>query len=199
MRPAVQLATVGPGAERFVRSHYNISPVAPNSFSAIKIRRRRSALFWRCAASGSARHVIVGAADGRRLQRVTETPTSIIHARPDLPDRDSALLTELAPAYPRSRSCPLGAQRAGDNVVGRSVSFPRTPREVMLARCRLCPAASTFRPDSARNGHRHASPRSRRPASDLGLTARQIEVLALMMQGKSNKGSAGPWSWPSRP
>jgi DNA-binding NarL/FixJ family response regulator len=80
-----------------------------------------------------------------------------------------------------------------------SAAFPRPSRgKCSPARSAWCsPAASTFRrwpcsPEApaAGDGRMDIPPRAGRAAptpADLGLTGRQVEVLALLMQGKNNK------------
>ncbi len=114
----------------------------------------------------------------------------------------SMSLAELRERYPAISVVMLSAFNDRDNVVqgprrvARSASSRRPPRaRSCSARCgSFWPAASIF--------HRTFWPRRRRlrrcPAdsrlphgrpspAELGLTERQVEVLALMMQGKSNK------------
>src|SRR5207247_10148853 len=68
------------------------------------------------------------------------------------------------------------------------------PRDVMVNALRLVFAGGIYIPPEAlvRAEAKEAQPTARRPVSpaDLGLTERQIEVLALMMQGKSRKASS---------
>ena len=122
----------------------------------------------------------------------------------NLPDRDGfSMLAELRERYPAISVVVLSALarprqgRHGLSTSARSASFRRSAqREVMLSALQLVfsggiyipteilgrASASSRRPDAARP----AADRVDSPA-DLGLTERQVEVLALMMQGKSNK------------
>jgi DNA-binding NarL/FixJ family response regulator len=120
-----------------------------------------------------------------------------------LPDRDGfELLEELGGRHPTVSVVVLSAQHDRNKVaraldLGALGFIPKSaPREVMLSAfnlifsgglyippeilARYAPAAAPDRPT--------LSPAARAArAADLGLTERQMEVLALMMQGKSNK------------
>jgi len=120
-----------------------------------------------------------------------------------LPDRDGfEILAELRERYPAISVVVLSAQHDRDSVaraldLGAVGFIPKSAqREVMLSafnlifsggmyippeilvRQELAPAQSAAAP--ARSGQLVS-------AADLGLTERQMEVLALMMQGRSNK------------
>ena len=120
----------------------------------------------------------------------------------NLPDGDGFnLLAQVREHSPRFRSSSLSASTDRDDVFRASylgaVGFiPKSAqRAVMLTASSLCwPVASTltriFRQGSNRrvlNLYRATVRSDARIARRLGLTGRQIEVLALMMQGKSNK------------
>ncbi len=119
-----------------------------------------------------------------------------------LPDRDGfSLLAELREHKPAISVVVLSASQSRANVVraleaGARGYIPKSAkREVMLGALGLVFSGgiyvppeilhheemSTALPQHARNELRQPSP------SDLGLTARQIEVLSLMMKGKNNK------------
>jgi DNA-binding NarL/FixJ family response regulator len=117
-----------------------------------------------------------------------------------LPDRDGIeMLGELREQYPAVSVVMLSAFNDRDNVVraldnGALGFIPKTDsREVLLGALRLILAGGTYippevltrAPAAAAPGkpeaHKRPSP------AELGLTERQVEVLALMMQGKSNK------------
>jgi DNA-binding NarL/FixJ family response regulator len=119
-----------------------------------------------------------------------------------LPDRDGLeILAELRERYPAISVVMLSAFTDRDNVmraldVGALGFIPKTAsREVLLSALRLIldggvyippDILATAPPPAAVPGRSPAA--GRRPApADLGLTERQVEVLALMMQGKSNK------------
>ncbi len=119
-----------------------------------------------------------------------------------LPDRDGLdVLVELRQRYPAVAVVMLSALNDRDTVVkaldaGAMGFIPKTQsREVLLGALRLVLAGGVYIPPQALG---QASPGVERPAApaasaprltpaELGLTQRQVEVLALMMQGKSNK------------
>jgi DNA-binding NarL/FixJ family response regulator len=136
----------------------------------------------------------------------------VIAAHPDvnlvlldlnLPDRDGfSVLAELGERYPEIAVVVLSAQQDGDSVVkalnlGASGFIPKSgQREVMVQALQLIFAGGRYIPPEILDRGNpsapepsDAGPSAGRPVSpsDLGLTERQIEVLALMMQGKSNK------------
>ena len=124
-----------------------------------------------------------------------------------LPDRDGFdMLTELRESHPAVGVVMLSAFNDRDNVVraldqGALGFISKTSsRDVLLGALRLVLAGGVYIPPeilgSAAPSTRipAAAPAGQQPASaprpspaDLGLTERQVDVLALMMQGKSNK------------
>jgi len=133
---------------------------------------------------------------------------SLIQQHPDLalvlldlklPDRDGfAALAELRDSHPAISVVMLSAFNDRANVVkaldGGALGFiPKTgTRELLLSALRLILAGGIYIPpeilnrvpattDTTELAQQHPTP------ADLGLTERQVEVLALMMQGKSNK------------
>ena len=120
-----------------------------------------------------------------------------------LPDRDGfALLAELRERYPGDLGRrPVGAQRSRQCGAGARSRRARlhseiAPREVMLSALQLVFSGGIYIPPEilgAAQARAAAAPSrsARRKAdgspADLGLTERQVDVLALMMQGKSNK------------
>jgi DNA-binding NarL/FixJ family response regulator len=130
-----------------------------------------------------------------------------------LPDRNGVeLLRELREAYPAVSVVMLSAFSDRETVVealdnGALGFIPKTDsREVLLGALRLILAGGTYIPPGvlARAGaasggpmgasaaaapaaERPATPQKRLSPADLGLTERQVDVMALMMQGKSNK------------
>ena len=119
-----------------------------------------------------------------------------------LPDQDGfEALAQLRESYPAISVVMLSAFNDRDNVVkaldGGAVGFiPKTgSRDVLLSALRLILAGGIYIPPEilSRAPNVAAAPgqpaaADRRPSpSELGLTERQLEVLALMMQGKSNK------------
>jgi DNA-binding NarL/FixJ family response regulator len=150
--------------------------------------------------------VIIEASDCRQAMR-------LIHEHPDiglilldlnLPDRNGfEVLADLRERHPGISTVVLSGFNDRENVVkaldvGALGFIPKSStREVMLSALRLIfsggiyippdilepreTAPSQPRSDSSGTESRSLSPR------DLGLTERQMDVLALMMQGKSNK------------
>lgn len=118
-----------------------------------------------------------------------------------LPDRDGLdVLSELGERYPTVSVVVHSAHQDRERVMkaldlGALGFIPKSaPREVLLAAFNLIFSGSVYiPPEILGRGPRAPVPptagtsaRPRGPA-DLGLTERQMEVLALMMQGKSNK------------
>jgi DNA-binding NarL/FixJ family response regulator len=122
-----------------------------------------------------------------------------------LPDRDGfAALQEARTHHPRIPIVILSASCARDHVVkaldlGAVGFIPKSgEREVMLSALRLVFSGGVYIPPEILSrseplpapataaGRRPEGPAPASPA-DLGLTARQVDVLALMMRGKSNK------------
>lgn len=122
----------------------------------------------------------------------------------NLPDRDGfSVLAELREHYPAISVVVLSALHDRNSVVkaldlGALGYIPKSgQREVMLSALQLVFAGGIYiPPEILRHDDRPAPqseaelPADQRPhasPSDLGLTGRQLDVLALMMQGKSNK------------
>ena len=139
---------------------------------------------------------IVEASDCRQAMRlIDEHPDlGLILLDLNLPDRNGlAVLADLRERHPGISTVVLSAFNDRDNVAkaldaGALGFIPKSAsREVMLGALRLILAGGIYIPpdilgprETAMQG-RALSPR------DLGLTDRQLEVLSLMMQGKSNK------------
>ena len=120
-----------------------------------------------------------------------------------LPDRDGLdVLGELRARFPEKSVVMLSAFNDRDNVVkaldaGASGFIPKTAsREVLLGALRIVLAGGIYiPPEILAKSKPQQPPRpvpegapARRPSpAELGLTERQVDVLALMMQGKSNK------------
>jgi DNA-binding NarL/FixJ family response regulator len=119
-----------------------------------------------------------------------------------LPDRDGfSALAEVRERYPTISVVVLSGQHDRGSVVkaldlGALGFIPKSgQREVMLSALQLIFAGGRYIPPEilARDDTTDSPPKppaGRLPPvspSDLGLTERQIDVLALMMQGKSNK------------
>jgi DNA-binding NarL/FixJ family response regulator len=123
-----------------------------------------------------------------------------------LPDGDGfSLLSKLRKQYPATAVVILSALQEHEHIIRAmnlgSVGFiPKSARkEVMLSALQLIIAGGIYVPPEilARRETTNGASKvnlstTNRPTaaspSDLGLTQRQIEVLALMLQGKSNKG-----------
>src|SRR5262249_38238560 len=115
----------------------------------------------------------------------------------NLPDRDGlAVLSELRQRYATISVVVLSSFHDRDNVLraldlGALGFIPKSaPREVMVNALRLILSGGVYIPPEAlglrETALQPASGRSLTP-TELGLTERQMEVLALMMRGKSNK------------
>jgi DNA-binding NarL/FixJ family response regulator len=116
-----------------------------------------------------------------------------------LPDRDGVeMLRELRERHPAISVVMLSAFSDRDNVVkaldnGALGFIPKTDsRAVLLGALRLILAGGTYIPPgvlapAAAQAPGQLPTHKRLSPAELGLTERQVEVLALMMQGKSNK------------
>jgi DNA-binding NarL/FixJ family response regulator len=120
----------------------------------------------------------------------------------DLPDRDGlSVLAELRQSYPAIPVLVLSARHDCDSVmqtlaVGASGFIPKSAqREVMLSALELVLAGGVYippvilAPEGATLSRPNVTQVDARALTQagLGLSGRQIEVLQLMMQGKSNK------------
>lgn len=146
--------------------------------------------------------VIIEAQDGREaLRQVEQNPdVELILLDLGLPDRDGFdLLVELSRHCPTASVVVLSAQQDSDRVLkaldlGALGYIPKSAkREVMLGAFNLIFSGGVYVPPEILGRYAPApipaepTFAAKRPAADLGLTERQMEVLALMMQGKSNK------------
>jgi DNA-binding NarL/FixJ family response regulator len=150
--------------------------------------------------------VIIEASNGQQAMRlVDEHPDlGLILLDLHLPDRNGFdVLAELRERYPAISTVVLSALNDRDNVaraldLGALGFIPKSAtRELMLGALRLVFSGGIYIPPDIlvpREAVRsqlpsNASGTESRPSSprDLGLTDRQLDVLALMMQGKSNK------------
>src|SRR5262245_43813033 len=144
---------------------------------------------------------VVEASDcGQALRQIAEhSDIALILLDLNLPDRNGFdVLTDLRQRYPAISIVVLSGFHDRANVVraldlGAMGFIPKTsPREVMVNALRLVFSGGIYIPPEILIREAAATPAQvsqRRPMSsgNLGLTERQIEVLALMMQGKSNK------------
>jgi DNA-binding NarL/FixJ family response regulator len=145
------------------------------------------------------------ASDGRQAMRLIEQhpDLDLIVLDLNLPDRDGlSVLAELRERYATTPVVVLSASQDSNRIkqalaLGAIGFVPKTTdRDVMLSAFQLMFAGGTYIPREILNG---AGSSSCRPADDdgsrprrellveLGLTDRQIEVLGLMLQGRSNK------------
>jgi DNA-binding NarL/FixJ family response regulator len=146
--------------------------------------------------------VILEASDSRQaMQIVEEHPDlSLILLDINLPDRDGfSVLGELRERYATTGVIVLSASDDQDTVkrafkLGALGFIPKTmQREVMLNAIQLVLSGGIYIPAEILDREETTSPRptnklsTQEFLSGLGLTDRQMEVLALLMQGKSNK------------
>ena len=111
-----------------------------------------------------------------------------------LPDRDGLeLLAELRARYPGISVVVLSGFADRTNVVraldrGALGFIPKSAgREVMTSALNLVFSGGVYIPTEILGSKSPAAVKAQLPPADLGLTGRQADVLALMMQGKSNK------------
>ena len=144
--------------------------------------------------------VILEASDSRQAMRQIEQNPDVELVLLDLglPDRDGLeMLSELGNRYPTISVVVLSAQQDRDTVMkaldlGALGFIPKSgQREVMLSAFNLIFSGGIYIPPEILDRREPAAAPRPAPApakaGDVGLTERQIEVLALMMQGKSNK------------
>jgi DNA-binding NarL/FixJ family response regulator len=142
---------------------------------------------------------VLEASDARQAMRLIETNPDLHLVVLDLrlPDCDGvAVLTDLRKRHATISVVVLSAMQDRDSVLralelGALGFIPKSAsRDVMVNALRLVLAGGVYIPPEAlaRPAANDAKALTR-PASpaELGLTERQLEVLALMMQGKSNK------------
>ena len=149
---------------------------------------------------------IIEAGDSRQAMGIVseEGDLGLILLDLNLPDRDGfAVLAELRERYPGISVVVLSAQQDRSSVIkaldlGALGFIPKSgQRDVMLSALRLIFAGGIYIPPEILTRESPPSPSptlSRLGAdtahvtpADLGLTGRQLDVLALLMQGKSNK------------
>jgi len=149
---------------------------------------------------------VIEAADGRQMTRLIEQDPQIDLLLLDLnlPDQDGlAILRDLRESHPEITIVVLSAFQDRETVrrslrLGALGFIPKnTERDVVLNALRLVLSGGIYIPVQALEGTEPAAAQSgvassagdlrARLAPRLGLTERQIEVLALVMEGKSNK------------
>ena len=150
--------------------------------------------------------LVLEAADGRGAQQLVAEHADIglILLDLNLPDRDGfSILAELREQHPEISVVVLSAQQDRSSVVkaldlGALGFIPKSAqREVMLTALQLVFAGGIYIPPEILANEEPTPPDQQRPSRaaserrasprDLGLTERQLEVLTLMTQGKSNK------------
>src|ERR1700751_6174369 len=146
--------------------------------------------------------VILEASDsGQAMRQIEQNPdVELVLLDLGLPDRDGLeMLSDLGNRYPTISVVVLSAQQDRDTVMkvldlGALGFIPESgQRDVILSAFNLIFSGGVYIPPEIPNGPEAASAPRAAPeppkagAADLGLTERQMEVLALMMQGKSNK------------
>ena len=149
---------------------------------------------------------IVEAGDGRQAMRlVSEQPDiGLVLLELNLPDRDGfSVLSELRERHPAMSVIVCSARKDRDSVaraldLGALGFIPKSEqREVILSAFKLIFSGGVYIPHEILMSEKPspqkpkltcgaASTRPLKPA-DLGLTRRQVDVLGLMMKGKSNK------------
>jgi DNA-binding NarL/FixJ family response regulator len=149
--------------------------------------------------------IIIEARDSRQAIRQIDQNRDVKLVLLDLglPDRDGfELLAELGEDHPAVSVVVLSAHHDRDRItkalnLGALGFIPKSAeREVMLSAFKLIFSGGVYVPPEILGGQERAPlagqgtevrPRKTLSASDLALTKRQAEVLALMMMGKSNK------------
>jgi DNA-binding NarL/FixJ family response regulator len=148
--------------------------------------------------------VVLEASDSRQAMRQIEANPDVELVLLDLglPDRDGfEILSELAERHPTVSVVVHSAHQDRERVMkaldlGALGFIPKSARrEVLLGAFNLIFSGGVYippeilerRPSAPAAPARPALPRAKVSAADLGLTERQMQVLVLMMQGKSNK------------
>jgi DNA-binding NarL/FixJ family response regulator len=151
--------------------------------------------------------VVLEASDCRQaMQHIEqETDISLVLLDLNLPDRDGfAVLSDLREQHPALSVVVLSAQQDRNSVVkaldlGALGFIPKSgQRDVMVSALQLIFSGGIYIPPeilTRESGSpaqkpalaRLAPDKTRVTPADLGLTGRQLDVLSLMMQGKSNK------------
>ena len=139
---------------------------------------------------------VIEAPDWRQAARAIEQSPDLALVLLDLglPDRDGfEALAELRARLPAVSVVVLSARHDRESVaralaLGASGYIPKAAtREVMRSALNLIFAGGMYIPPEILDQGVPAPVTADNPGTDLGLTERQLDVLALMMQGKSNK------------
>jgi DNA-binding NarL/FixJ family response regulator len=143
---------------------------------------------------------VLEATDCRHAMQLIDANTdlNLVLLDLNLPDRNGlAMLTDLRNRYATISVVVLSAFHDRDNILrsldlGALGFIPKSsPRDVMVNALRLVFSGGVYVPPEAlvHGEAKQAKAPPARPVTpaDLGLTGRQVEVLALMMEGKSNK------------
>jgi len=165
----------------------------------------RDALRGMLKASFGATHVAEAAGWGAARQLLEQREGfELVLLDLGLPDHDGfEALSELREAHPECPVVVLSGQQDRASVsraleLGAVGYIPKSaPRKVMLGALQLVLSGGMYLPPELLGGGRPMpAPRATAPSAlserpdpgnELGLTARQIDVLALLMQGRSNK------------
>ncbi len=146
--------------------------------------------------------VIVEAPDSRQaMQLIAENPdVELVLLDLNLPDRSGFdVLAELRESHPAVSVVMLSASNDRADIakglyLGALGFIPKSAqREIMLSAFKLIFSGGVYVPPEILGRPQVApapstpTPTKRPSATELGLTERQVDVLALMMQGKSNK------------
>jgi len=139
---------------------------------------------------------VVEASDWRQAAREIERDPGLDLVLLDLglPDRDGLdILAELRGRLPSVAVVVLSGRHDQKSVaraleLGATGFIPKSaPREVMLSALNLVFSGGMYIPPEILDRREPAPGRGAEPGAGLGLTERQLDVLALMMRGKSNK------------
>lgn len=147
--------------------------------------------------------VVFEASNGQQAMRIVEEhpDVSLILLDINLPDRDGfSVLRELRDHYATIAVVILSSSDDQDTVkrafkLGALGFIPKTTeREVILNAIKLVFSGGVYIPseilEETTSPQRTTKPATRDSLKSLGLTDRQIEVLALLMKGRSNKSIA---------
>ena len=142
-------------------------------------------------------NVLEASSCSQAMQEIAEHPDlDLILLDLNLPDRDGlAVLSDLRKHHATISIVVLSAFHDRETILrvhdlGALGFIPKSaPREVMANALRLIFSGGKYFPPEAlaRGETPLAQPGRRVSPADLGLTERQVDVLSLMMQGKSNK------------